>query len=140
MADKQVSLEQQGLEIYQYIVDHCEQDTDQLSELIGKLRSVDTSGQFLASTARYLSALDREKFAPWLSPLIEGAIDRDREHRYIGSLLEAIWGEDYRDRIDSLKESDNNFRRIYKRIYPDSPIWYNLWCIMYNFCCMILNA
>ena len=60
MADKQVSLEQQGLEIYQYIVDHCEQDTDQLSELIGKLRSVDTSGQFLASTARYLSALDRE--------------------------------------------------------------------------------
>lgn len=116
------NLEQEGMSVYEYIVDHCDSCSSQMAELIAKLREVDTSGQFLASTARYLAAVDRETFAPWLAPLIEGAIEKDRERRYIGSLLQAIWGEDYESRVDELKESDNNFRRIYKRIYPEGTI------------------
>lgn len=115
-------LEEAGLEAYQYIVDNCETCGDGMSECIARLRSVDSTGQFLASTARYLVALDREKFEPWLTPLIEGAIEKDREHRYIGSLLQAIWGDDYMEHADDLKETDNNFRRIFKRIYPEAPL------------------
>lgn len=108
---------QDGLTIYQYIVDHCEACIPNMSELICQLKHVDTTGQFLASTARYLAAVDREAFEPWLAPIIEGAIEKDRERKYIGSLLEAIWGEDYESRAEILKEQDNNFRRIYKRIH-----------------------
>ncbi len=115
-------LEQEGMDVYQYIVDHCDTCSAEMPQLIDKMRSVDTSGQFLASTARYLAAVDREKFDPWLASLIEGAIDRDRERRYIGSLLQAIWGEDYEEHIEELKVSDNNFRRIYKRIHPEDNV------------------
>ncbi len=113
------TLEQEGMDIYQYIVDHSETCDCEMAELILKLRAVDTSGQFLASTARYLAAVDRPKFEPWLGALIEGAIEKDRERRYIGSLLEAIWGEDYKENAEALSASDNNFRRIYKRIHFD---------------------
>lgn len=118
LSNDKENLEKEGMNLYQYIVDHCETNTGELTELILKLRNVDTSGQFLASTARYLAAVDRARFEPWLASLIEAAIEKDRERRYIGSLLQAIWGEDYTERVDELKESDNNFRRIYKRIYP----------------------
>lgn len=112
------NLEQEGMAVYEYIVDHCDQCCDEMTALIEKLKSVDTTGQFLASTARYLAAVDRDTFEPWLAPLIEAAIDKDRERRYIGSLLQAIWGEDYEARAEELRQSDNNFRRIYKRIHP----------------------
>lgn len=117
---KPEDLEIAGMELYQYIVDHCETCGDEMHELILRLRGVDTTGQFLASTARYLAAIDRQAFEPWLAPLIEGAIEKDRERRYIGSLLEAIWGADFEERADELKQTDNNFRRIYKRIHPES--------------------
>ena len=45
-------------------------------------------------------------------------IDKDRERKYIGSLLEALWGADYHDNADKLRETDDNFRRIYKRMFP----------------------
>lgn len=115
-------LEREGMDVYQYIVDHCDTCSAEMPSLIEKMRNVDTTGQFLASTARYLAAVDREKFEPWLATLIEGAIERDRERRYIGSLLQAIWGEDYESRAKELKITDNNFRRIYKRIYPDDQV------------------
>lgn len=116
------ALEEAGMAIYQHIVDHCESCGENLGELIDRLREVDTSGQFMASTARYLTAIDRERFDPWIPTLIEGAIEKDRERRYIGSLLQAIWGEDFQERVDELNASDNNFRRIYKRIYPDTAM------------------
>ncbi len=116
------ALEQEGFEAYQTIIDNCETCGDRMSEFVAHLRSIDTSGQFLASAARYLAALDRERFEPWLTPLIEGAIEKDRERKYIGSLLQAIWGSDYMDHAEELKESDNNFRRIFKRIYPEAPL------------------
>ena len=121
-AEKQDAPEQKGMKIYEYIVDNCETCSAEMPSLIARLREADLSGQFLASTARYLAAVDRETFEPWLAPLIEGAIDRDRERRYIGSLLKAIWGEDYEDRVEELKETDNNFRRIYKRIHNEEDL------------------
>jgi hypothetical protein len=117
-SDKE-NLEQAGMEVYQYIVDHCDTCCEEMDALILKLRQVDTSGQFLASTARYLAAVDRAKFEPWLGSLIEGAIDKDRERRYIGSLLQAIWGDDFELRVTELNATDNNFRRIYKRMHPE---------------------
>lgn len=108
-----------GMAIYEKIVDHVDNIEGELDSLIEQLKEVDMTGQFLASTARYLSAVDKERFAPWLTPAIEGAIERDRERRYIGSLLDAIWGEDYLDHVEELKQVDNNFRRIYRRIHPE---------------------
>lgn len=119
MLDNEESLESRGMELYEYIVDNADTLGDELDGIIMRLKGVDTSGQFLASTARYLAAVDRERFNPWLTPLIEGAIEKDRERRYIGSLLEAIWGSDYEEHCDELCQVDNNFRRIYKRIHSD---------------------
>lgn len=109
--------EEEGMAIYEYIVDNVDTCEPEMGELISRLRVADTTGQFLASTARYLAAVDRDKFDHWLAPLIEGAIERDRDRRYIGSLLEGIWGDDYKDHVEELRASDDNFRRIYKRIY-----------------------
>lgn len=109
--------EAEGMAIYEYIVNHSENCESEMPELIAKLKKADKSGQFLASTARYLAAVDREKYEPRLAPLIEGAIEKDHDRKYIGSLLEAIWGPDYHDRVDELRAKDDNFRRIYRRIY-----------------------
>lgn len=116
--DKNLENDPDGMTTYEYIVNNVETCASMLPELIENLNRVDRSGQFLASTARFLNAIDKETFAPYLSPLIEGAISKDRERRYIGSLLEAIWGADYKERAAELRLSDDNFRRIYKRIYP----------------------
>lgn len=108
-----------GMAIYEEIVDNADNGTLQMGDVIMRLKEVDTTGQFLASTARYLAALDRERFEQWLAPLVEGAIEKDRDRRYIGSLLEALWGADYADHAEELKQSDDNFRRIYKRLYEN---------------------
>ncbi len=107
-----------GMPVYEYIVNNVDNCSEDLPALIEKLKKVDRSGQFLSSTARFLNAVDSDAFAPFLPSLIEGAIEKDRERRYIGSLLQAIWGKDYMERASELRLSDDNFRRIYKRIYP----------------------
>lgn len=107
-----------GMATYEYIVNNVDSCCADMPQLIENLKKVDCNGQFLASTARFLNAVDRETFKEWLSPLIESAISKDRERRYIGSLLEAIWGADYKENAEELMKSDDNFRRIYKRIYP----------------------
>lgn len=107
-----------GMTTYEYIVNNVDTCSEHMPELVENLKRVDVSGQFLCSTARFLHAVDAATFSPWLSALIEGAIGKDRERRYIGSLLEAIWGPDYKERAGELQKSDDNFRRIYKRIYP----------------------
>lgn len=114
--------EEEGMAVYEYIVDNCESCTLDREETIARLKAADTTGQFLASTARYLHAVDSERFAEWLAPLIEGAIEKDRDRKYIGSLLEAIWGPEYRDRSEEIASTDDNFRRIYKRIYLGSSM------------------
>ena len=117
--DKNDFPENKGMELYEYIVDNVDALPESPDEIVAKLRAVDNSGQFFASPARFLAAVDRERYEKWLTPLIEGAIERDRERRYIGSLLEAIWGADYEDRLEHLRQTDNNFRRIYRRIHPE---------------------
>lgn len=107
-----------GMMTYEYIANNFETCDELMPDLVENLVKVDMTGQFLASSARFLAAVDREKFSPWIPSLIEGAITKDRERRYIGSLLEAIWGADYKDRVEEIKAVDDNFRRIYKRIYP----------------------
>ena len=107
-----------GMATYDYIVNHVETCVDVMPALIDNMLRADSTGQFLASSARFLAAVDRQRFEPWLAPLIEGAIDKDRERKYIGSLLVAVWGQDYQEKAWTLKETDNNFRRIYKRMFP----------------------
>lgn len=119
---KSLAGDKDGMATYDYIVNNVDTCIDSMPELYDNLRRVDISGQFLASTARFLCAIDREKFAAWITPLVEGAIEKDRERRYIGSLLQAIWGNDYKERADELKAADDTFRRIYKRIYPADGI------------------
>lgn len=119
MADVSENSENRGMELYEYIVDHTETIDEELGELIARLRDTDVSGQFFASTARYLAAVDRQRFDPWIGSLVEGAIEKDREHRYIGSLLKALWGEDYMADAEYLCKTDNNFRRVFRRIHND---------------------
>lgn len=116
---KELENDPDGMSTYEYICNNVDKCIDDMPELIDNLKKVDTSGQFLASTARFLHAVDADSFSESIPPLIEGAISKDRERRYIGSLLEAIWGADYKENASSLMENDDNFRRIYKRIYPE---------------------
>ena len=111
-----------GMATYEYIVNNIDTCSEDMTAIVDNLKRVDVSGQFLASTARFLMAVDPERFSIWLTPLVDAAIQKDREHKYILSLLEAIWGKDYADRADELRESDDNFRRIYKRVFPQSPL------------------
>ena len=115
---KELENDPDGMATYEYIVNNVDSCLEEMPVLIDNLRRVDLSGQFLASTARFLHAVDAVRFGGCIPTLIEGAISKDRERRYIGSLLEAIWGVDYNDRAGELMASDDNFRRIYKRIYP----------------------
>lgn len=108
-----------GMATYDYLVNHVPGCIDEMDYLTDNLLKADTTGQYLASSARFLSSVDSVSFQPWISRLIEGAIEKDRERRYIGSLLEAIWGADYEQRAEEIKAVDDNFRRIYKRIYKN---------------------
>lgn len=119
---KSLTGDKDGMATYDFIVNHVDSCLESMPELVDNLRRVDISGQFLASTARFLCAVDRDKFSGWITPLIEGAIEKDRERRYIGALLQAIWGSDYMERAEQLKAEDDNFRRIYKRIYHGDSI------------------
>ena len=109
-----------GLMTYEYIANHMGQVDDIMSELVENIIEVDRSGQFVVSTARYLHAIDREKYAQDIDLLIKAAITKDRERAYLGALATSIWGNDYQGRAQELMVSDDNFRRIYKRLYPTS--------------------
>ncbi|MBO4995078.1 MAG: hypothetical protein J6C78_03840 [Muribaculaceae bacterium] len=113
-----MSQDADGLLTYEYIANHINCCSDEMPFLIDNMIRVDSTGQFIVSGARYLNAIDPVKYAPDIKRLIAAAIEKDRERRYIGDLLQSIWGTDYESRIDELNASDDNFRRIYKRLYP----------------------
>lgn len=115
---KELINDKDGLQTYDYIVNHVADCLSDMDFLTDNLLKVDSTGKYLSSSARFLAGVDKEKFGPWISRLIEGAISKDRERRYIGGLLEAIWGSDYMEKADVLSKEDDNFRRIFKRIYP----------------------
>jgi hypothetical protein len=115
---KTLSKDTDGLLTYEYIANHINSCYEIIDDLVDNMINVDKNGQFLVSAARYLTAIDREKYSTAINRLIASAIEKDREHRYIGDLLQSIWGSAYTERIEELKSSDDNFRRIYKRLYP----------------------
>ena len=119
---KNLAADKDGMATYEYIVNNVDNCIAMMPELVKNLLKVDISGQFLASSARFLHSIGYQEFEPWIPELVEGAIAKDREHKYIWSLLEALWGPDYRERAEELQNSDNNFRRIYKRLFPAESI------------------
>lgn len=112
-----LSILEDGMKIYEMIVDSTGGDDVTMGDLVIKLCYADPTGQFLCSTARYLAAIDRDRYSRWINTLVERAINKDRDRKYIGSLLEALWGSDYAEHVEEYSAADDNFRRIYKRIY-----------------------
>ncbi len=119
---KKLSADPDGLLTYEYIANHIGACDEIMAELVNNIIAVDRSGQFVVSAARYLSAIDREAYAEHIRHLIASAIEKDHERRYIGDLLKGIWGADYAERAQELNATDDNFRRIYKRLYPAAGI------------------
>lgn len=107
-----------GLKTYEYIANNIGSVDDIMPELVENMIEVDHSGQFVVSTARYLNAIDSEKYADSIDLLIKAAIVKDRERAYLADLAASIWGADYKDHAEQLSATDDNFRRIYKRLYP----------------------
>ena len=115
---KKLSKDPDGLLTYEYIANHIGSCDDMMDELVDNLMACDPNGQFAVSAARYLFAIDRDRYGDHIDRLISAAIDKDREHRYLADLLKSIWGDDYQEHAEELKVNDNNFRRIYKRLFP----------------------
>lgn len=112
-----------GLLTYEYIANHIDSlDSEDFERLTENMETVDRTGQFLASAARYLHAIDPEAYADTVRRMVAATIDKDREHRYLPDILNSIYGADYAQHAAELSASDNNFRRIYKRLYPNSII------------------
>jgi hypothetical protein len=119
---KTLSTDPDGLLTYEYIANNIGKCDDDLDRLVDNLRKVDLTGQFMASAARYLNAIDAERYGEAVRNLVAATIDRDREHRYIGDLMQSLYGENYAERAAELSATDNNFRRMYKRLYPEGLI------------------
>lgn len=116
---KDLKQDTDGMMTYDYLVNHVPECLGEMEIIVSNLLDRDSTGQFLSSSARFLASVDKDTFEPWISRLVVGAIDKDRERRYIWSLLKAIWGDDYEENNVELQNSDDNFRRIYKRIHPE---------------------
>lgn len=114
-----MEMQNKALGVYEQIVNAEASAPEELPPLVEELKRCDDSGQYLCSGARYLHALSPDSYSSLVSSMVEAAIDRDREHKYISQLLPALWGEDFMQNARQLRISDNNFRRIFKRIYPD---------------------
>ena len=118
---KKLEKDETGLLTYEYIANNINNAdlAQEIDDLVDNIINVDKSGQFDVSTARYLNAIDRNKYAQNIDTLIKAAIAKDREHVYLGDLAASIWGNDYKNRAQDLVAQDDNFRRIYKRLYPN---------------------
>ena len=119
---KRLASDPDGLLTYEYIANHIGSPELDIDWLTANIINVDANGQFSGSAARYLRAINPEAFAPQIDRLIAATIDKDREHRYLPALLQGIWGPDCESRAAELSAESNNFRRIYKRLYPTSAI------------------
>jgi hypothetical protein len=119
---KHLAKDPDGLLTYEYIANNIADIDPVIDDLIQNMVRVDASGQFCVSAARYLNAIDPEKFTEPVKALVSAAIDKDRERAYIGQLLAELWGEDYAEHADEISARDDNFRRIYKRLFPSSAL------------------
>ena len=119
---KQLCKDETGLTTYEYIANKIDTIDDDLPELVANIINVDLNGQFVVSTARYLYAIDSERYAQSIDALVKAAIEKDREHKYLGDLIAGIYGADYKEHASELSRTDDNFRRIYKRLYPSNGL------------------
>lgn len=119
---KQLSADSTGLATYEYIANNIDTIDADLPELVEIIVNVDTNGQFVVSTARYLHAINAEQYAASIDVLVKAAIEKDREHKYLGDLVASLYGSDYKEHAVELSAADDNFRRIYKRLYPTNVI------------------
>lgn len=115
---KRLAKDPNGLMTYEYIANNINSIDGIMLDLVDNIIQVDMTGQFIVSTARYLHAIDTQKYATYIDRLVKAAITRDREHVYLADLAATLWGPDYRERAQQLSETDDNFRRIFKRLYP----------------------
>lgn len=109
-----------GMASYECLVNNFDSDATLLQAAIENIGRVDTTGQFAASAARFLAAVSPVRFAAEIDRLLKMAIDKDRDKAYLPDLLSSIWGPDYHAHVEELREKDDNFRRIYKRVHPVS--------------------
>ena len=116
-AKKRLEKDSNGLLTYEYIANNIDSCMEDMDWLVANMIAVDLSGQFVASAARYLYAIDADGYKEFISQLIAAVIEKDREHRYLPDLIQGIWGDDYAQHVEELS-TDDNFRRIYKRLYP----------------------
>ncbi len=86
-----------GLLTYEYIANNMGTVDADLPALVDNMIMKDRTGQFVVSTARYLNAIDREKYAESIDLLVKAAIARDRDHVYLAYLASSLWGSDYKD-------------------------------------------
>ena len=105
-----------GLLTYEYIANHINSIDDMMPDLVENMIRVDKTGQFVVSTARYLHAIDPNKFSQSIDTLIKAAIEKDRNRAYLADLVASIWGKDYQEWAAELNATDDKVRRIYKRL------------------------
>ena len=113
---KRLEADKDGLATYEFIANHIETCSEDMDYLVKNMIRADLTGQFLISAAHYLHAIDATVFAGAIDALVAAGIDKDR------ALMEQFYGADYLDRAAELSASDNNFRRIFKRLYPAGVI------------------
>ena len=117
--EKRLKNDPDGLLTYEYLANNIDTCSDaDLEAAVDNIIRVDLAGQFTASAARYLNALDPARYASLIGRLTAATIDKDRERRYLADLAVSLYGPDYKDHAKELSGSDDNFRRIYKRLYP----------------------
>lgn len=119
---KILSSDTDGLLTYEYIANHMGACDNDMPALADNIIRVDLSGQITVSAALYLHATGPDKYKEIIDKLIAASLQKDRERKYIGDLLSGIWGEDYKSRVEELKQQSDNFRRIYKRVYANDVI------------------
>lgn len=115
---KELEKDPDGLLTYEYIANNIDTCLPDIEFLVENMIRVDATGQFVVSAARYLHAIDAETFAAAISRLVASAIEKDRERRYLPELMQGLYGSDFKDRAEELSAVDDNFRRIFKRLYP----------------------
>lgn len=115
---KTLAADPDGLLTYEYIANNIGSCDDIMSELVDNMILVDKTGQFIASAARYLHAINSDAYAADIARLVSATIEKDREHAFLPNLAESLYGSDYEARAEELAAKDDNFRRIYKRLVP----------------------
>lgn len=114
--------DQDGLLTYEYIANNVNNLDEDMPVLVEVLADIDRTGQFTASAARFLKAMDAERYARAIERLVAVTIDHDREHNYLPELMQCIYGSVSPQDAVELCSKDNNFRRMYKRLYADTAM------------------